>query len=527
VWSLSFAPDGKHLASAGADKVVRLWDSEAGTQLHCFVGHEKIVTRALFLYEGRCLVSGSFDGTVRFWPLGVLLDGTGSPYASATTTTSASAGVLVRQGIAAAVTAVAIADDCVNMAVGTVDGYAAVWDPWTGERRARFLAHTKGPVTRLAYTPGKSEFLLSTGTDSTIKLWSARRQNTLVRTITCPGQRVTFVGVHFLSDESGLVATREGAIVHLNIADGSLIATFQDRKAHTPITCVAATADDRAVIAGSVDGKLRLWPIHDLPNAAKPQSIRVHDAPVTDIVVGPCKSYVATSSEDGTVALWSVPSRAYETHKHELKAWKRVTSAVLSSPPRRMSFFAGETIVLVGCEDGTTQLLHAATGRRVDAFQGHKAAVTAVATSPVGTLIATGSHDGTVKLWNPPGFAILQALQGHVLPVSCISVAPQCSFVATGSQDTTVRVWRLSDDSPLAPFSTRYPLRSHRASVTALTLDEGTGSLTSRAADKSTAVWELHSGRRLSEGVAQVEAAANAAAAAFQVKAATQPGQRG
>ena len=46
VEDLSFSPDGTLLATAGMDKVVRLWDAATGRELRTLTGHTDVVRSA-------------------------------------------------------------------------------------------------------------------------------------------------------------------------------------------------------------------------------------------------------------------------------------------------------------------------------------------------------------------------------------------------------------------------------------------------------------------------------------------------
>jgi WD40 repeat protein len=67
VAAVAFAPDGKSLASAGADNVVRLWEVGTWKPKGVLKGHTDCVCALAFSEDSHVLVSGSFDGTCKTW----------------------------------------------------------------------------------------------------------------------------------------------------------------------------------------------------------------------------------------------------------------------------------------------------------------------------------------------------------------------------------------------------------------------------------------------------------------------------
>lgn len=63
-----FAPDGKMLATAGEDRLIKLW-SLAGSELGTLIGHDSEVANVAFHPEGKMLASSDFFGTVIVWSM--------------------------------------------------------------------------------------------------------------------------------------------------------------------------------------------------------------------------------------------------------------------------------------------------------------------------------------------------------------------------------------------------------------------------------------------------------------------------
>jgi WD40 repeat protein len=71
--AVTFAPDGRALASCGDDGTVRLWDLPAGQGLATLTAHGGRVLGLAFAPDGRTLASCGDDGTVRLWDVAELL----------------------------------------------------------------------------------------------------------------------------------------------------------------------------------------------------------------------------------------------------------------------------------------------------------------------------------------------------------------------------------------------------------------------------------------------------------------------
>ena len=65
VVSLAFSPDSKYIA--GSDDFIYIWDLETGEEICRLIGHTRRAEAVTFSRDGRLVISGSKDGTIRIW----------------------------------------------------------------------------------------------------------------------------------------------------------------------------------------------------------------------------------------------------------------------------------------------------------------------------------------------------------------------------------------------------------------------------------------------------------------------------
>ena len=68
VLSVAFSQDGRRIVSGSEDKTIRVWDAETGkVVLGPLEGHTSLVKSVAFSQDGKLIVSGSKDHSIRVW----------------------------------------------------------------------------------------------------------------------------------------------------------------------------------------------------------------------------------------------------------------------------------------------------------------------------------------------------------------------------------------------------------------------------------------------------------------------------
>jgi len=111
-WKVALGPDaGLAVSASGPDKLVHVWDLQAGQEVAALAGHEKTIECLAFSGDGETVVSGSKDKTARLWKV------------SSSTPTMAH----VLTGPRKAISDVAFSPDGVNVAASSIDGFVYLW----------------------------------------------------------------------------------------------------------------------------------------------------------------------------------------------------------------------------------------------------------------------------------------------------------------------------------------------------------------------------------------------------------------
>ena len=66
--SCAFSFDGKQIVSGSSDNTLKIWNAETGKEIRSFTtGHTNLINSSFFSPDGKWIVSGSYDKTLKIW----------------------------------------------------------------------------------------------------------------------------------------------------------------------------------------------------------------------------------------------------------------------------------------------------------------------------------------------------------------------------------------------------------------------------------------------------------------------------
>ena len=398
---IHFSPDGQHLAVATTPGIIWLWHLSS-KKVQQFKRHNARAYSVSFSPDGQAIAAAFADGTVKVW------NRQGQQLQQLQVFTFAPTPPAARS--------VRFSPNGQSLAVAFADGTVRIWD-----RQNNLLVEFKGhaaAIRNISISP-KGQHLATTAADGTARLWNF--QGKQLRQFKLAGTRIERIS--FSSDGQLLATVAANGTAHLWTLQGKRMMTFEGHRA--AINGVSFSPDNRALATAAADGTVRLWNLQ----GKQAMKFKAIDAAVNSIRFSPDGRSLATADADGTIRLWDIQGKPLV----KLEQPDGEAVSVSFSPN-------GQRLATASLE-GTVRLW-TPQGTELHSFEGHSSGIWDIAFSPDGESLATASIAGIVQLWDIQGTQ-LQSFQGHRSEVFDVSFSPDGQYLATASLDSTVRLWNL------------------------------------------------------------------------------------
>lgn len=409
VTSVSVSPDGTKVASVSRDKTLKLWDIQSGKLLdNVDSAHSDEINSVAFNSDGTLLATASRDHTIQLWTVqNNSLKRASAPFSKHISS----------------VGTVAFSPNGKLLASGSDDGQVILWDLQGNSVRNPISVYQNNPVIEVSFNQdGTFATAGEENGQGIVKLWDAT--GNLIRELS--GDRAAFLSAQFSPDGNLIVASDGAGVIRLWQLDEINPITLK-RQNTSRINSIRFSSNGKLVAVGSSDNSVELW------NLGSPLRtvLKGHKETILGVAVSSADAKIATSSQDGTVRLWS-PQGQQIWETLPLENAIQVT---------RVKFHPQHNIVVSGDSEGKLHFWNSETGKRSrPPLPAHDKLIYDLEFSPNGQFMVSTSGDKTAKLWN---FSYLStpAILNHESDVYSASFSFKEHILATASADGVIKFW--------------------------------------------------------------------------------------
>lgn len=414
IQALVFSPDGKWLATAGSNGLLKLWDGRTGQLKARLAGHYGSIFGLDFAADSQHFVSAGTDRTVRLWNVGV------------------ERAVAVLYGHSAHIYTAAFSPTGARVVTASYDQTARIWDVRAGQPVAILQGHRRG-VTSATFSRSGSR-IVTTSEDHTARLWAWPGG---AEVATLP-DHTNLVNMAAFSPDGTLIATASSDH-DVRLWDGQTGRPLRVLHGHTgPVYAVAFSPSGERLVSAGSDQILRFW---NPQTGAQTAEVNGHSGNTNWLAFSPDgRLMVSTGSEGET---WvrdgrsGVPLRLLRGH----------TSRV-----NRAEFFissgtGGDLRLATASSDRSVRMWDPQTGTVLSVLSGFADEVSSVSPSPDGRRLLIVSGEQGVRLWDVAAEMPLTVLPGFFEESITASYGwPDGRYFIIASSDGLTKVY--TDDYP-------------------------------------------------------------------------------